>query len=306
MLRSLIFTGAVALILASPAAAQIVLNGDLDDLPVGTNPDCSVPAGAWVHYPNTCETVPEQFEIVPTSDFEDGAAGNSLHQNVDLEAGQANTNIHLPNLFLTTIHEDENPLVTVTFDIWVVEAGVGGGIVYLGGDHGGGGTSIVTDRGPHPGWLDDGTIKTADPECPITLLEDYPVGVWQTVRLEINLAADTFDFWWAERGDPLIRIGDDLVFLSDLTHIDRLTFVHFAGGPDCLNFGSTHSYLDNVAVSVCLPDTNLDGVVDVADLVAVILAWGSDDPRADTNSDGTVNVFDLASVILNWGPCPFA
>jgi hypothetical protein len=53
-------------------------------------------------------------------------------------------------------------------------------------------------------------------------------------------------------------------------------------------------------------DTNGDGVVDVDDLVAVILAWGDcpkppKDCPADVDGSGEVDVDDLVMVILNWG-----
>ncbi|MHC5001606.1 MAG: GC-type dockerin domain-anchored protein, partial [Planctomycetota bacterium] len=78
------------------------------------------------------------------------------------------------------------------------------------------------------------------------------------------------------------------------------TFAYFAGGPTT---GPARSYLADVVVSGCPADTNLDGTVDVDDLVAVILAWGGDDPAADTDNDGVVGVDDLVAVILAWGPC---
>jgi hypothetical protein len=59
--------------------------------------------------------------------------------------------------------------------------------------------------------------------------------------------------------------------------------------------------LDQVA---CSGDVNRDGTVDVDDLVAVILAWGTIDCSADANDDGSVNVDDLIAVIIAWGPCP--
>jgi hypothetical protein len=133
-----------------------------------------------------------------------------------------------------------------------------------------------------------------------------PFHAWQTVRLEIDLVADRWDLWWAERGDPLTQLGENLTFLNqvELDHLDRFTYVHFNGGSNCPPFGgSTHSYLDNLKVSTCPPDTNLDGEVDVTDLIAVVLAWGSDDPAADNTNDGTVDVLDLVDVILSWGPC---
>ncbi len=54
----------------------------------------------------------------------------------------------------------------------------------------------------------------------------------------------------------------------------------------------------------CLPDVNLDGLVDVADLVAVLLAFGSTDTGADVNHDGQVDVQDLVDLLLAWGPGP--
>jgi hypothetical protein len=52
-------------------------------------------------------------------------------------------------------------------------------------------------------------------------------------------------------------------------------------------------------------DVNGDGAVDVADLVAVVLAWGSCPPPpascpGDANVDGAVDVADLVLVILSW------
>lgn len=58
----------------------------------------------------------------------------------------------------------------------------------------------------------------------------------------------------------------------------------------------------------CDADVIENGVVDVADLVAVILAWGQTGHggfiRADVNQDGVVDVSDLVDVITAWGPCP--
>ena len=55
-------------------------------------------------------------------------------------------------------------------------------------------------------------------------------------------------------------------------------------------------------------DVNQDGVVDVADLMLVIGAWGSctGPPTpcpSDINKDGFVNVTDLIAVITAWGSC---
>ncbi len=57
----------------------------------------------------------------------------------------------------------------------------------------------------------------------------------------------------------------------------------------------------------CRADIDGDGMVGVDDLLAVIVAWGSDDPFADIAPDGgdlLVDVDDLLEVILAWGTCP--
>lgn len=61
---------------------------------------------------------------------------------------------------------------------------------------------------------------------------------------------------------------------------------------------------------VCVGDVNLDGSVGVADLLAVIAAWGpcatcpSTPCATDINGDCTIGVADLLAVIANWGTCP--
>ncbi len=50
-------------------------------------------------------------------------------------------------------------------------------------------------------------------------------------------------------------------------------------------------------------DTNSDALVDRNDVLAVVAAWGSDDPDADVDSDGLVGVFDLITVLASWGHC---
>ena len=47
-------------------------------------------------------------------------------------------------------------------------------------------------------------------------------------------------------------------------------------------------------------DVNGDGAVNVIDLLAVLTAFGSNDPDADVNDDGVVNVIDLLQVLQDW------
>ena len=60
-------------------------------------------------------------------------------------------------------------------------------------------------------------------------------------------------------------------------------------------------------VCQCLADVIENGVVDGADLAAVLTTWGTNGgiyPRADTNADGVVDGNDLAVVLGGWGACP--
>jgi hypothetical protein len=57
----------------------------------------------------------------------------------------------------------------------------------------------------------------------------------------------------------------------------------------------------------CLADVIENGVIDGADLAAVLTVWGTNGgiyPRADTNADGIVDGNDLATVLAGWGACP--
>jgi hypothetical protein len=48
-------------------------------------------------------------------------------------------------------------------------------------------------------------------------------------------------------------------------------------------------------------DLNGDGVVNAADLAALIAFWGQPGSNADLNGDGFVGAADLAALIAAWG-----
>lgn len=63
--------------------------------------------------------------------------------------------------------------------------------------------------------------------------------------------------------------------------------------------------ISNSPTPPCPWDQNGDGVIDGADLGALLGAWGSiDDPSADFNDDGVVDGSDLGIMLANWGTCP--
>ena len=58
-------------------------------------------------------------------------------------------------------------------------------------------------------------------------------------------------------------------------------------------------------VAECVSDLDGDGSVNVADLLALLAAWGPNLCQvADTNGDGDVNVTDLLALLAAWGACP--
>ncbi len=226
------------------SAGEIISDGNMDTLTVGTNPDTGVPAGAWF-FPQSYidaalgEVNAEDVSIVETASFDPNRSGNSLHLKSDRSTGFT----HLPNLFNERIEETHGLTVRVTFQIYVPGPN-GGGAVYIGGDHGGGGYVNTTDRGPQLLWLADGTIIYSPGN--VVVVDSYPFETWQTVQLDIDLVADRYDMSWAAGDDPLELVGVDLPFRSGTqTHLDRFTYVHFSD----LQF-PVESYLDEVTVEV--------------------------------------------------------
>jgi hypothetical protein len=55
----------------------------------------------------------------------------------------------------------------------------------------------------------------------------------------------------------------------------------------------------------CTGDLNQDGIVNGADISAILSYWGPNPalPAADITGDGIVNGSDLAAVLTNWGSC---
>ena len=59
-----------------------------------------------------------------------------------------------------------------------------------------------------------------------------------------------------------------------------------------------------LASSSCDGDVDDNGVVDTADLNAVLAAWGPcGGCPEDVNGDGVVDAEDLLIVLAAWGPC---
>jgi hypothetical protein len=77
---------------------------------------------------------------------------------------------------------------------------------------------------------------------------------------------------------------------------------------DCTNAGGEWGGPDtacdaDTCVTPCSGDVDGSGTVDVTDILAIVAAWGTNDPDADINGDGIVNVSDMLEAIAGWGPC---
>lgn len=57
-------------------------------------------------------------------------------------------------------------------------------------------------------------------------------------------------------------------------------------------------------INPCPGDVDIDGEVNIEDLLPLLGDWGGTDTASDINLDGTVNVLDLLALISAWGPCP--
>ncbi len=53
----------------------------------------------------------------------------------------------------------------------------------------------------------------------------------------------------------------------------------------------------------CIGDVDGSGVVDFADLLAILSAWGNEGGPEDVNGNGVVDFGDILLVLRSWGPC---
>ncbi len=294
--------GAIAVgALAGGAAGQELLDGDMEALSIGSAPDCDAPAGAWgfpAEYVTAllCEADPTQLRI----ESDPAGRGNSLLMKIGDTPG-AETNVHLPNVFTRQIMEGEG-LVTVQFDIYV-PSGAAGGAIYIGGDHGGGGFSLVSDRGPQLLWNSAGEIIGFGPAG--AMLTTYAFDTWQRVQLEIDLVSDTFAIYHTDDlAVPPALVANDHGFRSPtLDFLDRFTFAHF-GATELVNV----AFLDNISLVIspidCYADCDTSGGLDFFDFLCFQNAFAAGEPYADCDESGALDFFDFLCFQNAFAGCP--
>jgi hypothetical protein len=149
------------------------------------------------------------------------------------------------------------------------------------------------------------------------IAQDVATVAGQPYRLRFDVCLDMLDVLRISYGDEVLTLNGDKFMDWRTVELD---FV--ASGPSAIRFESSSGsgpseecwegegcLLDNISVRPldgCVSDVIENGVVDGADLSAVLAVWGTDGglyPRADTNGDGVVDGQDLATVLGGWGPC---
>lgn len=92
--------------------------------------------------------------------------------------------------------------------------------------------------------------------------------------------------------------GNEWQYLSDGVHYTN-------AGAEAMARSSIESILDyfDAGPLPCIGDIDLNGGVNIDDLLIVINGWGGGAGPADVIVDGVVNIDDLLVVINSWGPC---
>jgi len=234
---------AALLMAAAPSgtyAASFLVDGDFDNLPVGTAPDRNTPAGGWfwpAKYLRTSdgksftETSVSQVSIVPAPG--DGGGDNAMHYA--FAATDPGPGTVLPNLLTQRITKASGEMLSVSFDIYVAPGRGGADIVLSNG------SLLQSQFGPYLRWRDNGKLYFLKSEGFLALF-DYPRGVWQSVRLKIDLAQGRFDLEWSERGQPVTLIRTGMTFAGAPPYVDRLEVARGEGE-------DVNAFLDNFRVT---------------------------------------------------------
>lgn len=212
--------GAVLLLgagLAGTNGASLLLDGDFDSLSIGTAPDNGKPAGRWSIQAGEEEGQDSDFTIGTFA----GGTGKSLqhsYRNIEETLGSA-----VENLLTRSVTQASGERIHVTFDINVVPR-YGAATFVLGKG------IEVTDRTAQIQFDYSGTFmyRNFNGGGTTVALGAYPRGVWQSVRLEVDLSRQRFDVYLGERGKPITLARTNLQFRSDsVPFVNRVSLVRF-------------------------------------------------------------------------------
>jgi hypothetical protein len=136
---------------------------------------------------------------------------------------------------------------------------------------------------------------------------DFEEGNWLLKSEIVSNNEDDFGFGWRT------QLHGDIAMISGNSGRSYIYTNQIQSDFDCNSNGildecelNSENDLNNNGVldeCECFADINLDGYVNVNDLLIIIGYWGNNTPQADINFDGIVDVSDLLIVVGNWGPC---
>ena len=113
------------------------------------------------------------------------------------------------------------------------------------------------------------------------------------------LSACLFDMNYAPIGSSLHDIFGDRPLLTDCA----FTSCCEIAPPWSFTDGGGNDY--QAWCDDCRANVNcLDDAVDAADLAYMLGVWGTSDPQCDITGDGIVDGADLGALLIGWGPCP--
>ena len=252
----------------SQSHAELISHGNFDSLPVGSAPNNDHPLGSWQFY-HEIETINsngtytddyvlhEEYEgkisIVDTSSLDPSRDGNSLKL-----VGDPGITI-LNHMFEEPFSASPDQYLQANFEVFVTKPERDySGTVFFSADHGGGGTLNSWDRGPQISVRNEGVVVADECDsihCTVfsetRLSEDsIDAGEWQRIQLNIDVATNTYDAYWAQGNSEFELVGDDLRFRAqDIEVLDRINLAFFreelTDGTEVGEF-----YLDNVSVTV--------------------------------------------------------
>ena len=156
-------------------------------------------------------------------------------------------------------------------------------------------------------WTESGGMEDLGIPPGATALHGQAIsGDGSVVVGDYQIASDSYAFiWTSELGiidlnRYLIACGVDLSgwILTDANDISSNASAITGNG---IFNGEVRAWLVTGVVSPCAGDTNWDGAIDLADLNAVLFAFGGVGPMGDVDYDGDVDLSDLNLVLFHFG-----
>jgi hypothetical protein len=127
----------------------------------------------------------------------------------------------------------------------------------------------------------------------------------------LRTSAGDFLVYNRRTGDPNNRINK--VFIASGSGTSWTPYAELLGNEPLPNGSTPNAYgfdifnfTSGFGPDPSKGDVNLDGIVDDADLLAVLFEFGSSNAAVDVNSDGIVDDADLLTVLFNFGTSPRA